>query len=60
MRSRRRRLQRQRKNSGLRFGALGAIYLTMWRKPLRDFAHAWGRPRGCFDHFGKTRSTAAR
>jgi hypothetical protein len=59
MRSRRRRLQRQRKNSNERFRP--AVQCYTWAKDAtigRQQARVWGRPRGCFDHAGKLRSAA--
>ena len=45
MRSRRRRLQRQRKKTGRRF------YYSM--NQFAPYPRVWGRPRGCFDHIKK-------
>lgn len=58
MRSRRRRLQRQRKNNNERFRP--AIqqypYAQAFGLIASQQARVWGRPRGCFE-FGKGRAT---
>lgn len=59
MRSRRRRLQRQRKNNGERFRPCMGIASMLPSVPVTcNTIRVWGRPRGCFDNAGKLRSYA--